>query len=159
MADGTEPETVAEPDYRPAIVGMDGSRDARAGLEQAMVWSRAMDVPMVVVHVRHVPRGMEMSSMTAAAVPQAIDDLEQLARTTTEEMLNNSRLSWRFEVRTGAPAHELIAAATEHDARGIIVGSRGHNTVASALLGSVSSALVHNAPQSVVVVRPPLSEE
>jgi nucleotide-binding universal stress UspA family protein len=152
------PETsdVSELDDRPVVVGMDGSRDAIAGLERAIEWSRTMQVPIVVVHVRHAPLGMDMSSQTAGRVPTLLDDLERDARAITEDMLGDSRLSWSFEAREGAPADELIAAANTHDARAIIVGSRGHNTIATVLLGSVSSALVHRAPQSIVVVRPTL---
>jgi nucleotide-binding universal stress UspA family protein len=144
--------------YRPVIIGMDGSRDAIAGLERGSALAEAMKIPLIVVHVRHPSTLVEMSSAGVAETPGMLDELERDARQKTEKLLADRQLSWSFEVREGAPAHELIAAAREHDAGAIIVGSRGHNAVASAVLGSVSSALVHRAPQSVVVVRPALQD-
>jgi nucleotide-binding universal stress UspA family protein len=137
---------------------MDDSRDAIAGLERGSALAKAMKIPLIVVHVRHPSTLMEMSSAGVVETPRILDDLERDARQKTEEVLADAQVSWRFEVRDGMPAHELIAAARDHDAGAIIVGSRGHNAVASAVLGSVSSALVHRAPQSVIVVRPALEE-
>ena len=137
---------------------MDDSRDAIAGLQRGSAMAEAMKVPVIVVHVRHTSALIQMSSAGAAEAPRMLDELERDARQTTEEVLADARVSWSFEVREGEPADALIAAANEHDARAIIVGSRGHNAVASALLGSVSSALVHRAPQSVLVVRPALED-
>ncbi len=149
----------SEPDTRPVVVGMDGSDDAIAGLKRAVEWAQTMQVPIVVVHVRHAAALAQASAATAGAVPPMLDELERDARKITEDVLGGSRLRWEFEVRQGMPADELIAAAREHDARAIIVGSRGHNALTSVLLGSVSSALVHRAPQSIVIVRPPLQAE
>ena len=135
---------------------MDQSRDAIAGLKRGSTLAEAMKVPVIVVHVRHPSTLMLMSALAAAETPAVLDDLERDARQKTEEVLADAQVSWSFEVREGAPADELIAAARAHDARAIVVGSQGHNAVASTLLGSVSSALVHRAPQSVLVVRPAL---
>ena len=135
---------------------MDGSPDAIAGLERGWALADALNVPLIVVHVRHPSTLIEMSSAGAAEVPTLLDELERDARQKTEDVLEGARVSWTFEVRDGSPADELIAAARDHDAKAIIIGSQGHNAVASAVLGSVSSALVHRAPQSVLVVRPAL---
>jgi nucleotide-binding universal stress UspA family protein len=147
-----------ELDYRPIVIGMDDSRDAIAGLERGLTLAEAFKVPLIVVHVRHPSTLMEMSSAGAAEAPRLLDELERDARQKTEQVLADAQVSWSFEVHEGAPAEELIAAARAHDAGAIVVGTRGHNAVASALLGSVSSALVHRAPQSVLVVRPALEQ-
>lgn len=137
---------------------MDESRDAIAGLKRGSTLAEALKVPVFVVHVRHPSTLMLMSAAAAAETPEVLDELEHEARQKTEEVLADAKVSWSFEVRAGPPADELIAAARDHDARAIVVGSRGHNAVASTLLGSVSGALVHRAPQSVLVVRPALED-
>ena len=56
---------------------------------------------------------------------------------------------------TGDPAEAICAYAEEIGARLITVGTRGHGTVASLLLGSVSQAVMRHAPCPVLVVRDP----
>jgi nucleotide-binding universal stress UspA family protein len=51
------------------------------------------------------------------------------------------------------PEQALLAAAK--DAELVVVGSRGHGDLSSALLGSVSSHVVHHAACPVVVVKAP----
>jgi nucleotide-binding universal stress UspA family protein len=53
----------------------------------------------------------------------------------------------------GDPAQEIIAAAGDHQADLIVVGSRGHGRLAGLLLGSVAQKVVSLDPCPVVVVR------
>ena len=47
----------------------------------------------------------------------------------------------------------LIKLADELDARVIACGSRGRSTIAAAVLGSVSTGLLHHTRRPVLVVR------
>ena len=53
----------------------------------------------------------------------------------------------------------IIAAAHTYDARAVVVGSRGRSGLRSAVLGSVSNAVVHHCRRPVVVVHPADPEE
>jgi len=53
----------------------------------------------------------------------------------------------------GDPVGEIVAFAETHDVDLIVVGSRGHGTIASALLGSVSRGVLAEAKRPVVIVR------
>jgi nucleotide-binding universal stress UspA family protein len=53
----------------------------------------------------------------------------------------------------------IIAAADTCDARAVVVGSRGRSGLRSAVLGSVSNAVVHHCHRPVVVVHPADCEE
>jgi nucleotide-binding universal stress UspA family protein len=57
-----------------------------------------------------------------------------------------------IRVKTGDPASALIAVAGREDAELIVVAAGGQSTVSAALLGSVSSTLMREAPCPVVVV-------
>lgn len=57
------------------------------------------------------------------------------------------------EVTVGAPESRIVDIAEEWQADLIVVGSHGYNTWERLLLGSVSSAVVHHAPCSVLVAR------
>ncbi len=53
----------------------------------------------------------------------------------------------------------IIAAVNTSDARAVVVGSRGRSGLRSAVLGSVSNAVVHHCRRPVVVVHPADPEE
>lgn len=61
----------------------------------------------------------------------------------------------RSHVRTGSPAHEILAVAREIGAEMLVLGSRGRGAVRSAVLGSVSQDVVHGATVPVLVMRGP----
>lgn len=56
-------------------------------------------------------------------------------------------------VMSGAPAQVIVDEAEKWGADLIVVGSHGYGFWQRALLGSVSNAVVHHAPCSVLVVR------
>jgi len=53
----------------------------------------------------------------------------------------------------GDTVDELVAYADTIDADLIVVGSRGHGAIASAVVGSVSRGVLHEARRPVLVVR------
>jgi nucleotide-binding universal stress UspA family protein len=57
------------------------------------------------------------------------------------------------EVLRGRPATAIVDAAKAFDADLVVVGSRGHGTVGSMLLGSVSAEVVDHATVPVLVAR------
>jgi nucleotide-binding universal stress UspA family protein len=57
------------------------------------------------------------------------------------------------ELLTGSPVDEIVAYADTIDADLIVVGSRGHGALASAVLGSVSQGVLHEARRPVLVFR------
>jgi nucleotide-binding universal stress UspA family protein len=53
----------------------------------------------------------------------------------------------------GGAAEVICEAAKQEGADLVVVGTRGQNAIARALLGSVSTTVVHEAPCDVLVVR------
>jgi nucleotide-binding universal stress UspA family protein len=58
-------------------------------------------------------------------------------------------------LRHGDPAEEILALVREQPVDLICMGARGRGRVSGALLGSVSSAVLHHSPVPVVVLHPP----
>jgi nucleotide-binding universal stress UspA family protein len=58
-------------------------------------------------------------------------------------------------LRHGDPAEEILRLVREQPVDLICIGARGRGRVAGALLGSVSTAVLHHSPVPVVVLHPP----
>ena len=56
-------------------------------------------------------------------------------------------------LRYGVPFREILEAADEEGISLVIIGSHGRSNLAEILLGSVCDKVVHNARQSVLVVK------
>ena len=149
----------------PAIlIAYDGSAPARNAIEHAgRLFSGS---PAVVATAWTSMR--EAARAARAALPQAmIDDAvgnfdtaaEQSAAETAAEGaelaaaagLTASPLTLRADPSVWAT---LVRHAEDNDAPVVVVGSRGQSAIKSALLGSVSNAVVHNCRRPVLVVHP-----
>ncbi len=91
--------------------------------------------------------------MTIGPVRQNLDVIEAAARRAAEDALQGTGADWEFVVRSGDPAHELMAMAGDRPPTAIVVGGRPHKAALSGLAGSVGAALVHRFHGSVLVVR------
>lgn len=89
-----------------------------------------------------------------------VEDLEaDLAKGAVEAVeqararLARPELDVSVEVLRGRPATAIVDAATSWRADLIVVGSRGHGTIESMVLGSVSAEVVDHSPVPVLVAR------
>jgi nucleotide-binding universal stress UspA family protein len=57
-------------------------------------------------------------------------------------------------VRTGDPAHEIVAAAREWEADLIVMGTHGRQGIGRMFLGSVAETVLRHAPCAVLVIPP-----
>lgn len=148
----------------PVIVGFDGSDSARDAVEAA---GRLLAIRNVLVQTAwrlYTPvaagglAGAPVAVVTRAAAK--IDkELEARAARTAEEGAGLATAAGLDAEAGSVEANEaewwtLIRRARERQAAGIVVGSRGRSAAGAALLGSVSSGLVHHAGVPVLVVPP-----
>ncbi len=128
------------------VVGIDGSKDAAAALEFAVTEARLHSAELEVWGVLEPsPHGLDES--------EAVADEERFLKELRGVVDGlGADASSHFRVGRGGPAAVLSAACADADL--LVVGSRGRGPVAGLLLGSVSRAVLHHAPCSVVVVRP-----
>lgn len=144
------------------VVGVDGSPGAEEALRQVVELARARrtrDVEVIAAFVRHTPwlayEGDMAGGAVTAEMATSLDRIAETSRRLSERVLEESGTKGRFEVRRGDPAHELMELATAEGALCVVVGARRHSPVASVVLGSVASRLVHYCPVSVFIVRSP----
>ncbi|MEU8149488.1 universal stress protein [Nonomuraea sp. NPDC048901] len=135
------------------VVGYDGSEHSRAAMEYALAQARAQGAELRVVYGWRTPM---FSSYAAVSGSLLEDAFQQQVRMARERVA-----SWREgnpDVKiTDAevcehPVAALIQASQTADL--VVVGSRGLDAFASAVLGSVSHGVLHHVTCPVAVVRP-----
>lgn len=132
------------------IVGYDGSEHSQRALERAASLVRDSGTLVVVAAARlaGLTRDLGASAVDPVELEAAREALEK-ARTQLAGKVPNAR----FVEAHGEPAEALVRQAEEEGADLIVVGTRGLNFAQRALLGSVSTKVVHDAPCDVLVVR------
>jgi nucleotide-binding universal stress UspA family protein len=134
------------------VVAYDGSDHSDRALERAASLAEANDEIVIVSAAR-----LATLSHDPALGTSAVDPIEsEWAR----ENLDKARARLgevKPTVRTfeghGDPADAVVRQAEDEGADLIVVGTRGLNVAQRALLGSVSTKIVHHAPCDVLVVR------
>ena len=131
------------------IVGYDGSDEAKRALARAAEFARSGAKVTVVAAVSvelHAFRSMGRRDPTESAeISTALDDAQAPLK---EQGIASASIEGE-EKRRG----RVVEGAKETGADLVIVGSRGLGATKRALLGSVSTSVIHHAPGDVLVVR------
>jgi nucleotide-binding universal stress UspA family protein len=131
------------------VLGYDESPGSRAALDMALSLAARWEEPLVLVYGVEPPGGVgeefqahqrALAAMGREAVAQAVSQAEAAGVRTVVEVLSEK------------PAQALIDAAHRHDARVIVVGTRGESPLRGAVLGSVSHKLLHLSDRPVLCV-------
>lgn len=145
---------------QPALLCYDGSDPAR----HAIAAAGALLAPRpVLVATAWQPLSIAVASYAwGAPIPDASDidrEAESAAQKTAQEGCEHAAAAG-FDPRPvaleadGPLWQAIVAAAADHDAAIVVAGSRGLGGVKSALLGSVSSGVLHHAGRPVLVIPP-----
>jgi nucleotide-binding universal stress UspA family protein len=136
------------------LIATDGSPAAREAVEYGLQLAEEQRATATLLQV--IPP-VDWTQLDRGAVIRPIPDeiakrrgfaLDEAAALAAEHGVPVS-----FEVVAGNPADEIVAYADNHEVDLTVVGSRGRGAVTSALLGSVSQAVVHESRRPVLVVR------
>jgi len=138
------------------VVGVDGTADSLEALRAVADLAEESGASLVVVYVRHespmVAESVGWGGAEALTV-ETLDEVQNMSQDRAAAALFGRKVDWRFEVASGDPAMELIAAARRHHASTITVGGRSHGLIGGLVLGSVAQKLVRHSPVSMLVVR------
>jgi nucleotide-binding universal stress UspA family protein len=140
----------AHGDLEPIVIATDGSEGAEGAAVAGARLARALGTTAVVVYVR--------PSLGPLGEPYYQEKLsEQMAHARVSlgrarALVAAEGVDAEEEILEGSAADRLVEFARDRSAPLIVVGSRGLGAVAGALLGSVSSAILHRADRPVLVV-------
>jgi nucleotide-binding universal stress UspA family protein len=136
------------------LIAVDGSPAAaiaaRFGLELAAEQHAEPTFVLVAPAVDVFPTG---GFALTAALPHEVTADDRKPLEDALALASEAGLDARAELLRGDPVDEIVAFADSLDADLIVVGSRGHGAVASALLGSVSRGILKETRRPVLVVR------
>jgi nucleotide-binding universal stress UspA family protein len=143
------------PRYRHVLVAFDGSPDAELALAHAITLAQSCRARMALVAV--VPPAPPFAWQAPGGLREVHDsqqsDLNTHLRAAADAVPDDLSITTRL--LDGDPAHEILKAARAGDHDLIVMGSRGRGRVSSALLGSVSNRVMHDAPVPVMVIHRP----
>jgi nucleotide-binding universal stress UspA family protein len=135
------------------ILGYDGSDGSNAALRVAVTVAKAFNAPLTVVF-GYEPNPMGGETADYKKKLQKIGD-DMLAVAVEEAKALDSSVAVEPIVAPLRPAESLLEAATERDARVIVVGGSGERPIVGAILGSVPHKLLHRSTVPVLVVPTP----
>lgn len=156
-------------DESPILIAYDGSEPARAAVHAAAALFPAARTLVLTVWEPGLAQVMPMPDSTGMGGtmlpdPAVLRDVERASeRHASEVAQDGARIAREAGLDAQAilaedsltPDDAIVATAEQHDARAIVIGSRGLRGLKSKLLGSTSSHVLHHALRPVVVVRHP----
>ncbi len=143
------------PRYPRILVGLDESPAATFALRHVVPY--AVDQRSQLILLTVVPDPPRMLAAAGVSPVRVAEEMESRAeahlRQTTATLPRE--LSVTTVLRHGDPAEEILALVSAQPVDLICIGARGRGRISGALLGSVSSAVLHHSPVPVLVLHPP----
>ncbi len=139
------------PDHeQPIVCGTDFSPSSIAAADVACALAKRLDTKLVLVHVAAI-RGL--GPLDPSVVQSAMAD-ERAALDRELARLRDCGVEVDGQIRSGSAYDELVTAASEANARSIILGALGHGFGHRLLIGSVAERTAETSRVPTVIVRP-----
>jgi nucleotide-binding universal stress UspA family protein len=143
--------------FEKILLATDGSPDARQALAYARDLALRDGAQVIVVHAFEPvpsylgdPWGDRSAGRRVAAGQEVADNAAQ--------SLKGAGVDVVVEILEGPPADAILKVADVRACDLIVMGSRGHGTLASLLLGSVSHRVLAHARAPVLIAKAPGEE-
>jgi nucleotide-binding universal stress UspA family protein len=143
------------PRYPRILVAIDETPAAAFALRHVVPY--ALDQRSRLTLLTVVPNPAFSAGAAGVSLQQLADQMETEAATYLREVAGTlpQDLSVTTVLRHGDPAEEILALLSAQSFDLLCLGARGRGRIAGALLGSVSTAVLHHSPVPVVVLHPP----
>jgi nucleotide-binding universal stress UspA family protein len=135
------------------VIATDGSEAAREAVHVGLELASEQGADVTFVHVVPQFDPSPMGIGLPALAPHRITQADRSPLVDAERLARECDVSAQSALLKGDATDEIVALADSLDADLVVVGSRGHGSLASTLLGSVSRGVMHETRRPVVVVR------
>ena len=137
------------------LIATDGSDSAQEALEFGLDLAAEQNARAIIVHVAPAVDVMPGANFAyvAPALPHEFTEHDREPLREAAKIAAEKGVGVETELLKGKPADEIVGYADTVDADLIVVGSRGHGAIASALIGSVSRGVLHESRRPVLIVR------
>jgi len=135
------------------LVAVDGSETMERTVRFACDLVKVLGGSLTLIHVVSVPVIINPNvPFDSAPLAQTGEMILQTAQKQVEQ--NGWKAERILEVDFGNSGHRIVAVARERGFTLIVMHARGRSKSATLLLGSVCHTVAHDAPCSVLVLRP-----
>jgi nucleotide-binding universal stress UspA family protein len=138
------------------VLATDGSPSAAEATVRAVELAGALDATLIAVAVEHVT----VPAYGYYGYADVVTELAKMEHEHVDEALARAKavateagVPCEVVHATGSISEEICNVAASHHTRLIVIGAHGWGPVRRLLHGSVSSAVLHDAPCPVLVVR------
>lgn len=138
--------------YRNVVVAYDGSEGARAALARAVEIAARDTAALTVVEATAEQMPSVVPGAPRQSPPETAEKARKELRAAVEEL--DPALEASPWVVGGPPAKAILTVAEDIEADLIVTGSRNRGAIARAVLGSISTEILHGARCDVLVVQP-----
>jgi nucleotide-binding universal stress UspA family protein len=135
------------------LIATDGSPSAQEAVDVGLELAKEQGADVTFVHVTPAEEIRGGRGGAHALTQREEIDESETALKDAGEAAEAAGISYALERFAGETVETIVALAESKDADMIVLGNRGRNAVASALLGSVSQGVLHEAKRPVLVVK------
>jgi nucleotide-binding universal stress UspA family protein len=136
------------------LIATDASDSSNDAVDLGLELASEHDATVYVVHVEPAVDIAPWSAFgMAAGAPHVTTEQDRAPLDAAVTRAQQRGVEVIDELLTGLAVDEIVAFADSHDVDLIVMGSRGHGAVVSAMLGSVSLGVLREARRPVLNVR------
>ncbi len=136
------------------LIPLDGSDYALEAVRHAIrLTADGLRASFVLANVQEPTHFYELMLTDTATVERASLDAGADALQDGEALLSAAGLEFEREVTIGAPANALVDILERYGCDAVVMSARGRGALRSALLGSVSQAVLHGAAVPVTIIK------
>lgn len=139
------------------LIATDGSASSDEAVQFGVELAEENDAAAIFVHVAPATDILPMVNYGMGGamprVPHEVTEYDRVSLEDAEQTALEHGVQASTRLLVGDAVDEIVAYADTEDVDMIVVGSRGHGALASALLGSVSRGVLSESKRPVMIVR------